>query len=442
MAANTLPPVASCKAGCAQRVITPHLGVSLAGYFHDRVARYVRDDLFARAMVIEQGGERVALVSCDLICMTEEVADAAKALIAREVGIAAERTLICATHTHTGPELRANGVIPRDEEWVAALPRRIADAVAAAASVLVPATLRPGQTEATGYSFNRLFRLKDGTEVFGARHPEQIIATAGPIDPRLQTLSVVDEKGQLLGVAVNFALHPDVIGGAKADFISADWPGELGRAISTLYGDHVVTVFLQGTCGDINHRPHQPTHLPTSGPAKSVQIGRGLAGAAIHALERAEPMAVSPLAGRLETLSVPYYTREPALLAEIAALKAKETRTPSEEYLVKRTEEWPYDGKEASVVVQALRIGEVAVVGLPAEIFVGIGQEIQRWSPAPHTFVVELANARASGYVPTTDQAARGAYGAKPILSRWLCDDAGRRMADAAQVMLHRLWGE
>ena len=50
-----------------------------------------------------------------------------------------------------------------------------------------------------------------------------------------------------------------------------------------------------------------------------------------------------------------------------------------------------------------------------------------------------LANARASTYVPTTEQAERGAYGAKPILSRWLCSDAGRRMADAALVMLHKL---
>jgi len=71
---------------------------------------------------------------------------------------------------------------------------------------------------------------------------------------------------------------------------------------------------------------------------------------------------------------------------------------------------------------------------------VRIGLDIKHWSPAPFTMVVELANARVSTYVPSTDQAGRGAYGAKPILSRWLCDDAGRRMADAAVVMLHRLW--
>jgi neutral ceramidase len=119
---------------------------------------------------------------------------------------------------------------------------------------------------------------------------------------------------------------------------------------------------------------------------------------------------------------------------------ADEKQGPFEKYLIKRAESWPYDGQNADVPVQAMRIGDIALVGLPAEIFVRIGLEIKHFSPAPFTFVVELANARSSTYVPTTDQAERGAYGAKPALSRWLCADAGRRMADAALVMLHQLW--
>jgi hypothetical protein len=87
-----------------------------------------------------------------------------------------------------------------------------------------------------------------------------------------------------------------------------------------------------------------------------------------------------------------------------------------------------------------MRIGDIALVALPAEIFARIGLEIKHFSPAPFTFVVELSNARSSTYVPTTDQAERGAYGAKPILSRWLCSDAGRRMSDAALAMLYKLW--
>ncbi len=109
-------------------------------------------------------------------------------------------------------------------------------------------------------------------------------------------------------------------------------------------------------------------------------------------------------------------------------------------YVIEKGESWPHDGQEAATPVQALRLGEVGLVALPAEIFARIGLESKHFSPAPFTFVVELANADVSIYVPTTDQAERGAYGAKPILSRWLCSDAGRRLADASQVMLWRLW--
>ncbi len=438
---DKLPRPAFCKVGCAQTVITPPVGASLAGYFHDRVSKSVRDDLHAKAMVIEHDGRRIAMVSCDLISIDAETAERARELINGEVGIPSQHVMISATHTHTGPEIREDGVVPLNEAWRDELPSRIARTVHAAVDKLTTATLRAGSTDATGYSYNRLFRLKDGSEVFGAaRGGDQIIAPAGPIDPQLQTLSAVDKGGKLLGMAVNFALHPDVIGGGNADFISADWPGEIGRAIAGVHGADVVTVFLQGTCGDINHVVHDPTNLPTRGPDKAVQVGRGLAGACLHASERAEPMTALTLDGKMQTLSIPYYTRDKAFLAELDQLRAKSKRSPFEEYVLKRGEGWPHDGKNADVPVQVLRIGDVGLVALPAEIFVRIGLDIKHWSPAPATFVVELANARASTYVPTTDQAERGAYGARPVLSRWLCADAGRRMADAAVTMLHQLW--
>jgi hypothetical protein len=437
---NGLPKPALCKVGRAQEAITPPIGVSLAGYFHDRRGESVRDDLFAKAIVIESGGTRLALVSCDLISVSAEVADAAKDIIKAEAGIPPSHVLVCATHTHTGPELRGNAIVSVCEQYVGLLPRRIADAVKKAADSLVPATLRAGSASVEGYSFNRLFRLKDGTEVFGKGGREaQVIGPAGPIDPQLQTLSAVDANGQLLALIVNFGLHPDVIGGGSANFISADWPGEIGRNIAAVYGKDVVTQHLQGTCGDINHAPHDPTNLPRGGPAKAVQLGRALAGAAMVAMERAEPMTSIPLASTVETLAIPYYTRDARLLAEVAELKKKAKPSDFEKYLIERTEAWPHDGKNADVPVQVMRIGDVGLVALPAEIFVCIGLDIKRWSPFRKTFVVELANARASTYVPTTDQAERGAYGAKPILSRWLCADAGRRMADVALVALHKL---
>jgi hypothetical protein len=427
--------------GCARERITPPLGVQLAGYFHERPAKSVGDDLYARAVVIESAGVRVALVSCDLISMTEEVSKAAKGLIETETGIPAGHVMVCATHTHTGPELRADAVVARDEAWTAALPRHIADAVARADASKAPATLRAGSAEVTGYSFNRLFRLHDGSEVFGrSGNGKTPLGPAGPIDPALQTLSAVDSEGRLIALMVNFALHPDVIGGGSADFIASDWPGLLGDTISKVYGEEVVTLLLQGTCGDINHRPHEPTALPTGGPAKAQQLGRALAGAAILALERAEPMSDPRLASVTETLAIPYYTRDKAFFEELEAIEKKENPSAFEQSLLRRGKAWPHDGQMAAVPVQVLRIGEVGLVAFPAEIFVRIGLEVKQWSAAPRTFVVELANARLSSYVPDPSQAERGAYGAKPILSRWLDADAGRQMSDAAIRLLHQLF--
>ena len=93
--ADPLPKPAVCKVGRAQEAITPPVGVSLAGYFHDRRAESVRDDLFAKAMVIESGGTRLALVSLDLISVSAEIADSAKDIIRRETGIPPDHVLVC-----------------------------------------------------------------------------------------------------------------------------------------------------------------------------------------------------------------------------------------------------------------------------------------------------------------------------------------------------------
>ena len=100
---------------------------------------------------------------------------------------------------------------------------------------------------------------------------------------------------------------------------------------------------------------------------------------------------------------------------------------------------WQFDGKIAHVPVQVMQCGDIIFVGLPGEIFTSWGLEIKHWSPAKFTVVVELANGYFQ-YIPTTDQAQRGAYGAKPILSRCLEAEAGRKMADRVQVMMHEIF--
>ena len=153
------------------------------------------------------------------------------------------------------------------------------------------------------------------------------------------------------------------------------------------------------------------------------------------------PIADPILNYRMETLKIPCCTRTPEMTREIDAL-----RQGKQGYLEKAQiacyEAWDDNTKIMDVPVQCLRIGDVALVGLPAEIFTAIGLEIKRLSPSGRTLIVEEANAQASIYVPTMDQAHRGGYGERPIQSRWLVAEAANLMIDAAIRMLHDIWNE
>lgn len=423
------------RAGAAQVDITPPVGTSLAGYFTDRVSDAVADPLFARAVVIETGGVRMALVSCDLICVTRETTDPARERIAQRCGIGPEFVLICATHTHTGPNPRRAGkqIIPTNLEWLDALPGRIAAAVEAACADMFDAVLVPGRQSESGFGSNRLGRRRDGSEVFSK---DQALGPAGPIDPEVLGLAVREHDGTLRAMVVNHAMHADATGGTQ---ISAGWPGKVGRTVAAVYGAQAVTVFLNGCCGDINHHYWVPKRIVPRGQLRTDQMGRAMAGLAINATEMAEPLENAAIAARLRRPQIPWYTRDEAMRGEVERLRAQPQLSAMDAAVVARFDEWPYDGQKAEVTVQAIRLGDLLFIGLPGEVFVKWGLEIKHWSPARFTFVAELANDW-FGYIPTSDQAHRGAYGAKPILSRRLDADGGRQMSDAVQVMMWDLW--
>ncbi|MGC9320200.1 MAG: hypothetical protein ACP5KN_19360 [Armatimonadota bacterium] len=424
-------------AGLAKRVITPEGAVPLAGYYHERIGSRVRDDLHCRALVLEEGDCRICIVSLDLVAVARDWGDAARGMIVERTGIPADRILICATHTHTGPPVRqGKWEIPQD--WMGALPTMIAETAEEAAQQTFDALLFPGRQEDYYLASNRLGRTRDGDEIFSSTG---VIGHAGPVDGEMLVLGVREHDGTLRGMLVNYPMHVDVIGGGGADFVSADWPGIMAESIAGVYGEQAMTLFGNGCCGDINHRLWHETRQPAEGEHKALQMGRALAGLAVNAVEEAEPLGHTGCGSKLEELQIPYYTRDEELMAEIEAMKQREDLEYFEEATVRAVESWDHDGQVADVPVQVMRFGELMFVGLPGEIFTRWGLEIKRWSPTPWTFVIELAN-EWLGYIPTTDQAMRGGYGAKPILSRRLIADAGRQIADSVQVAMWQVWDE
>src|SRR5688572_22256942 len=93
------------RAGAAAVDITPKNGTPLAGYYSYRASTGVIDPLYAKAIVVEQDGARAAFVVLDLVTTSRPVVLAARKLIEQQSGIPAERVMISATHTHTGPQL-------------------------------------------------------------------------------------------------------------------------------------------------------------------------------------------------------------------------------------------------------------------------------------------------------------------------------------------------
>ncbi len=417
------------RAGSARVEITPPVGTSLAGYFTDRVSDRVEDPLYAKALVLDSAGERIVLVSCDVICMPSAIADPARELIEERTSIPGGNVLICATHTHTGPEMRKGRTIPTNDEWLDGVHELIADVVDAACDNMFDAVLVPGRNYEDRLGSNRLGRMPDGSEVFGK---EGSLGPAGPIDPELMALSVRDSTGTVHAMVVNYAMHADTVGGTG---ISAGWPGRVSLALRDVYGDQCVTVFLQGTCGDINHHHWYESRWVGKGIEKASQMGRAMAGLAVNATELAEPLETNGMSCVFRHVPIPYYTRDEQMREEVESLRARDEIDVKQQRVIDAFEKWPHDGEIAQVPIQVMRVGEVLFVGIPSEVFVEWGLEIKHWSPVEWTFVAELANDW-FGYIPTSDQAHRGAYGAKPLLSRRLEADAGRRMTDAVQVAM------
>jgi len=429
------------RAGVAQEKITPKLGGYLGGYWNTRIARSVKSDLYAKAIVLECDGKRMAIVANDLIGMVPEIAAAARKRIAEQCGIAPEAVMICATHTHTGPEIRdrKDRSYGSDPAYNAELAKKIASVVESTCRNLFEAEIAVGLGDAEGYAKCRYVRLKDGRDVATYSDPPrvpgydaEVVGWAGALDNSVQTLCLEDAKSRVRAMAVNFAAHPNA--GKKATYYWAEWPGDTAKRIAEEYGHDVPCLLLQGAAGDVQCAPKMTRE----------QVGKAIAEVAIKAHEKAaQPPANPVLDWRMEMLEIPCCSR--IELAEVIAwYRRKKNLADHEKRLMDRLTEfyevWDKEGRTLRLPVQCFRIGDVAVVGLPGEPFTALGLEIKRRSPAKQTFVVGYTNDWRAAYVPPADQAHRGGYGERPCEARYLVAEAAEMIVNSAVKSLDEMW--
>jgi SAM-dependent methyltransferase len=445
------------SAGVAMADITPPLGYRMAGYFSERGSTATHDPLLAKAVVFRQGDRQAALVFCDLIGVPWELTAEVRRQAQQKTGIPAANILLAATHAHTGPlfagTLRKHlheqavakaGTDPREkEDYAVTLAGKLVRAIAEAQAATKPVKLQAGVGRQEGLSFNRRFFMKDGTVRFnpGKLNPETV-RPAGPIDPDVGLLLLRNaaDSRPLASLTV-FALHLDTVGGTE---YSADYPCYLQQTLRAKLGEPFVSLFGNGTCGDINHIDVSHNR-PQKGHEEAKRIGDRLGATVAAELEKVKDMKRPSLAVGSEIVNAPLQeaTAEDIAWADEAMKKVGTPALPFldqvKAYKIKSLQSLASQNRKTlPMPVQVFRLGDdTAVVGLPGEVFADLGLAIKRASPFATTLVIELCN-DSPGYVPTRKAFAEGSY--ETINSR-VQPGGGEMLVDAAVRLLKELKG-
>ena len=425
------------KAGAAQSVITPLLGVSLAGSFRDRKAVDVLDDLHAKALVLDDGETKVALVVCDLIVLDAEYVNRAREIIEERCDIPPDNVMISCTHTHTGPATSGLLGVNKEEEYLEFLVPRIADAVQMANHRLTDAQIGVGMGHEDRLTFNRRYWMKDGTVRTnpGYKNPD-IVRPAGPIDPGVGVMRIVDNDGGTIALFTNFALH--YVGGGPSNAVSADYFALWADAIQRMHKEQFVAILANGCCGDINNIDVNNRPTRTGGYEHAKHVAEILAADVFSISEHLRFASECRLAAAREKLNIPIrpitpeYTEQAREIMASASEPLNRDQTYARELLFLAEME-----PEIETEVQVIAINDLAIVTLPGEMFVEIGLDIKRQSSFTHTFVVELANDYV-GYVPTVKAFEEGGYETMFARSSKLAPEAAGQFTDSAVGLLKR----
>lgn len=435
------------RAGVARLDITPPVPIDLVGYSRRWMpATEIRYPLTSTAMVLDDGDTRIVIVALDLLALRHRQAEDFRARVATAVSTVPERVMINVSHTHAGPQAHLDGLkiggdqrghSANERAFIEYLPTVVAATARLAAERLEPARVGAG-IGAVDLAVNRRERAPDGRTILGW-NPD------GLWDRDVAVLRVDKSDGSPLATIVNFACHPVVIGPDDPG-ISPDYPAPMRQLVE----DHTRApcLFIQGAGGNV---------LPLEGffaePGPEVAFGRRLAVEAIHVLadiethpasiERLDFGSVTPISlyRRVrEVAPAPQPLHDASVLVELP-LKRVPKKVELEEALAGYQAdlaqattagadrarlnplEYHVNWAEAALqllragevspstpaFLQAFRIGEAALVGVPGEVFSEIALQVKQRSPAAITLFAGYSNGVIS-YLPTAAEYPFGGY--------------------------------
>ncbi len=409
------------RAGAVAIDVTPvKLPVIINGNMLPIVTSEISDRLHARALVLDDGKNQVAIVIVDNCMIPRDLLDKAKNLASEATGIPTNRMLIASTHAHSTPAVHGCLGVEVDIEYTEYLPGKIAEAISTAHKRLAPARIgfgvgrdeknvgcrrwlmRPGTAPNNPFSGkqNDLAQMHPGFD-----NPKALRPT-GPTDPEVPVVAVQTLDGKPVATLTNYSMH---YVGAKP--ISADYfPVVCNKLETLLKADKgYVGLHSNGTSGDQWLMDYT---LPARRMYTLDGVATDVAQAAFEAYQKITFHDWAPLVmeERLLEVGVRMPTADEVRAARVIVdgLALKPPRTGNEIYARETIllSEMP---PTRELKLQAIRIGEFGITAIPNEVFAISGVTIKRRSPLKSTFTIELANG-CEGYIPPLEQHALGGY--------------------------------
>jgi hypothetical protein len=452
------PARSELRVGAAIVDVTPvQFPVIINGSMTSNSATSATTPIHARAIALEDGVERIAIVVVDSCMLSRPFLDEVKKMASNRTGIRPDRILISATHAHSVPSAMGCLGTDPDEDYVPFLRIKLTEAIENALKRLEPARVGWGVTQAPHHTaVRRWIRRPDriAEDPFGnktvranmhaGRVWEDVTGESGPEDPDLSIISFQSKSGKPIAMLANFSMH---YFGDKA--VGADYFGRFcNRIQASLQPDRngansdssFVAIMSHGCSGDIWRKDYTKQTPPEFDTIDIDTYTQSLADLAIKSYLSIDYLADADLAMSESRLRLRYRVPDQQRLKWaqeiVAGLAGQLPKTQPEIYA--REQVMLHERQETEVVVQALRVGPIAIATTPTETYAITGMKLKLQSPQAQTMVIELANG-GDGYIPPPEQHVLGGYNTWAARSAGLEVEAEPKIVEAALQQLEKV---
>lgn len=364
--------------------ISPPAGIELAGFHRpagqERRVTGTRQPGEVRALVLRVDDTEVAILSLDICALSADFCRTIQRRVERELGTAAGHVRVCATHTHSMPTFRFfrqwGAVSP---EYMALVEGRAVEAVSKARADLAESDCYIGKAGVIGGNFNRTSKTwkTDGQFTRESTDAERWL------DTLLQVLYFQRSGAKKSLQWYHFCAHPVCYGDSES---GPDWPGLVAQAIRA--GGMLKPSFLQGHIGDVN---------PGDGSkwiGDATQTASAIAPALHHATNHSEYVPVTELRVANATVEIPFDLKR--LQAQLDYYRENTDRCTDGVWVdaafakdwYEEAQAWDTKRQTYVAAISAFRLGDVALLFHPAELYSYYGLKLRFGSPFPTTLVV------------------------------------------------------